>query len=83
MKDKPRKPQPSYSDRFKLGVVMRLANGQLTKDQARIVYNIGGKSTILEWMRKFGYCYEPTSDIVMATPDGKSEAEQLKKKVRL
>ena len=83
MKIKPGKPQPIYSDSFKLGIVMRVANGQLTKEQARIAYHIGGNSTILEWMRKFGYCYEPTSDIVMATPDGKSEAEQLKKKVRL
>lgn len=82
MKSKRKKPQPSYSDSFKLGVVMRVANGQLTKDQARIDYKIGGKSTILEWMRKFGYCSETTMDKPMAKPDGKSESEQLKKKVR-
>lgn len=53
MKSKRKKPKPSYSDSYKLGVVMRVANDQLTKDQARMVYKIGGKSTNLEWMRNF------------------------------
>ena len=82
MKSKHKKLQPSYSDSFKLAVVMRVANGQFTKEQARITYNIGGNSTILEWMRKFGYCSEPTMDNPMTTADDKSESEQLKKKVQ-
>jgi len=82
MKNKPKKPQPTYSDSFKLGVVMRVANGQITKEQARVTYNIGGKSSILEWMRKFGYCNESVIDKPMATTHDKSDPEQLKKKVR-
>jgi|GEM_PF-5414423 len=39
MKNKPGKPQPIYSDSFKLGIVMRIANGQLTKEEARIAYH--------------------------------------------
>ena len=82
MKNKPSKPQPTYSESFKLGVVMRVANGQITKEQARVIYNIGGSSSILEWMRKFGYCNEPVSDKPMADSHDKSDPEQLKKKIR-
>lgn len=48
--------QPQYfSDSFKLGVIQRVINGEMSKEQARIYYGIGGKSAILNWMRKFGY----------------------------
>jgi transposase-like protein len=82
MKNKPNKPQPTYSDSFKLGIVMRIANGQIGKEQARVKYNIGGNSTILEWMRKFGYCSNPDSQEPMAESHDKSDPEQLTKKVR-
>lgn len=81
MKNTVGKPQPIYSDSFKLGVVMRVANGQLTKEQARIAYHIGGKSAILEWMRKFGYSSEPVDNKAMAIPNDKLDPEHLKKKV--
>lgn len=82
MISKPIKPQPLYSDSFKLGVVMRVANGELTKEQARTTYNIGGNSSILEWMRKFGYCSNPDRQKPMAESHNKPDPEQLKKKVR-
>jgi len=81
MKNKTSKPQPTYSDSFKLGVVMRVANGQISKEQARIKYNIGGNSSILEWMRKFGYCSNSNSQTPMAEPYDNTEPDQLKKKV--
>ena len=56
MKNKRKKPQPFYSDSFKLGIVRCVANAELTKEQARIDFGIGGNSSILQWMRKFGYC---------------------------
>jgi transposase-like protein len=82
MNNKPKKPHPTYSDSFKLGVVMRVANGQITKEQARITYNIGGKSSILEWMRKFGYCSKPDTNESMEESYDGTETEELRKKVR-
>lgn len=82
MKNKTIKPQPIYSDSFKLGVVMRVANGQLSKEQARVKYKIGGNSSILEWMKKYGYCTDPFTQPAMAKPDDKTGPEELKKKVR-
>lgn len=82
MKNKTNKPQPIYSDSFKLGVVMRVANGQLSKEQARVKYKIGGNSSILEWMKKYGYCTDPFTQPAMAKPDDKTGPEELKKKVR-
>lgn len=82
MNSKPIKPQPFYSDSFKLGVVRRVANGELTKEQARLEYGIGGNSSILEWMKKFGYCSDPNIHLPMAESHDKMDPEQLKKKVR-
>lgn len=82
MKHKDRKPQPTYSDSFKLGVIRRVVNGELTKDQARIEFGIGGKSSILEWMRKFGYCTDSPTQRAMKEPTTSSEdPEQLKKRI--
>lgn len=48
--------QPRYfSDSFKLGVISRVLSGEMSKEQARIHYGIGGNSAILNWMRSFGY----------------------------
>ena len=81
MENDPNKSQPFYSDSFKLGVVRRVANGELTKEQARIEFGIGGNSSILEWMRKFGYCSDPQSQSHMATSPDKMDPKELKKKV--
>lgn len=43
-----------YSESFKKSVVRQVENGQLTKDGAKFKYNIGGKSTVLNWCRKYG-----------------------------
>jgi len=81
MKNKPKKLQPFYSDSFKLGVAMRVADGQITKEQAQVIYNIGGNSSVLEWMRKFGYCSDPDTQETMAESHEKLDPKQLKKKV--
>jgi|GEM_PF-475246 len=43
----------SYSIEFKSKVVNEVLSGQLTKAEAQRVYGLGGKSAILNWMRKF------------------------------
>ena len=52
MKSKKKKPHPNYSTAFKLEVISQVLDGSYTKEEAAQVYGIGGKSTILEWMRK-------------------------------
>lgn len=43
-----------YSMSFKLSVVSEVEKGELTYKQAQVQYGIQGKSTVLEWLRKYG-----------------------------
>jgi len=43
-----------YSTAFKLKVVSEIEKGKLSIDQAREIYDIGGKQTIQKWMTKLG-----------------------------
>jgi len=43
----------NYDSSFKRQVVLEVLNGSITKEEARRRYNIGGKSTVLEWMRSY------------------------------
>lgn len=47
------KTQRNYDRSFKQKVVLEVLNGTVTKEEARRRYNIGGKSTVLDWMREF------------------------------
>lgn len=40
-----------YEDYFKRQVVLEVLSGRVTKEEARRRYKIGGKSTVLKWMR--------------------------------
>ncbi|MEX2603316.1 MAG: hypothetical protein WD361_03895 [Gracilimonas sp.] len=74
-----------YSDSFKLGVIQRVLSGELTKDQAKIEYGIGGNSVILEWMRTFGYPTDSPSGLPMKNNTVKStpnDPEELKKQIK-
>ena len=42
-----------YSAVFKNQVVSAVLSDNMTKDEARRVYSIKGKSTVLKWIRKF------------------------------
>lgn len=81
MKPGPAKTRSFYSTSFKLGVVRRVATGELTKEQARREYGIASNSVILEWMRKFGYCSDPHTQPLMAKTTDKMDPDELKKKV--
>lgn len=43
----------NYDRSFKQKVVLEVLKGTVTKEEARRRYNIGGKSTVLDWMREF------------------------------
>jgi len=53
--EKPKAPKPpqSYSESFKLKVVKEVLSGKLSKAEANRFYGIRGKSSILEWTRKY------------------------------
>lgn len=42
-----------YSESFKMKVINEVLSGKITKEEARRKYHIGGKSTVLKWIRKF------------------------------
>ena len=42
-----------YSSEFKNNVVSEVLSGKYGKDEAKRVYGIKGKSTVLRWIRKF------------------------------
>ena len=50
-----------YPDDFKQKVIREVLSGQLTKEAAQRKYLLGGKSAVLEWMRKFGIENKPIS----------------------
>jgi transposase len=42
-----------YTDEFKKSVIKEVLEGHICKDEARRYYGIKGKSTVLNWIRKF------------------------------
>lgn len=51
----------SYSDEFKLKVISEVISGQYSKEAARRIYGIKGKSAVLQWIRKFQGGVKPES----------------------
>ncbi len=75
--------QKDYSISFKLQVVQEIELGQLSRTQACHKYGIQAKSTIREWLRKYGtFDWEDQSKTIVAkTPE--QEILELKAKVKL
>lgn len=46
--------QKDYTMSFKLSVVQEVEKGELSYRQAQLKYGIQGRSTVLEWLRKYG-----------------------------
>lgn len=49
-----RRSQRDYNMAFKLAIIYRVENGEMTYKQAQRIYGIQGRSTVLVWLRKFG-----------------------------
>jgi transposase-like protein len=83
------KTRPFYSDSFKLMVIKRVVSGELTREGARRVYGIGGVTTILKWMIKFGYCDHPQTHAPMSEPTKRIDTtengddQDLQKRIQL
>lgn len=67
-----------YSDDFKMQVVQEVLHGEISKEEARRKYGIGGKSTVLKWIRKFeGSCPK----ILFMSEKKEKTVEQLKNEI--
>lgn len=42
-----------FEEGFKRRVVLEVVRGEISQEEARRRYGIGGKSTVLKWMRRF------------------------------
>lgn len=75
--------QKDYSISFKLQVVQEIELGQLSRTEACHKYGIQAKSTIREWLRKYGtFDWENQSKIIVAkTPE--QRILELEAKVKL
>lgn len=87
MKDRvyKKRTQKDYSMNFKLTVVAEVEKGYLTYKQAQKKYGIQGRSTVLEWLRKYGnFDWENKTPYTMSkekTPEQK--LLELEQKVKL
>ena len=75
--------QKDYSISFKFQVVQEIESGQLSRTEACHKYGIQAKSTIREWLRKYGnFDWENQSNLTVAkTPEQK--ILELEAKVKL
>jgi transposase len=75
---------PKYSESFKRQIVREYEKGLLNKDQLKRKYQLGGKSTILEWCRKYGkFAYiSPTINGRPMKDSQKQRIKELEKKLK-
>src|SRR5688572_2508318 len=75
---------PQYSEVFKKQIVREYEQGFLNKDQLQHKYQIGGKSTVLEWCRKYGkFAYNtPTQNGRPMKDPQKQRIRELEKKLK-
>ena len=74
--------QKSYSLAFKRKVVGEVESGKLTKDGARRKYDIGGKTTVLNWCRKYGKNSRKDYHVMVTTKKEIEEKESDKERIR-
>ncbi len=77
------RPPQFYSLTFKKFIVSAIEQGRLNKEQARRKYHIGGKTTVLNWCRKYGklHLVGLKNEITMITEETKHQ--MLEKRVKL
>jgi transposase len=77
-------PTPHYSEAFKKQVVREFEKGFLNKDQLQRKYELGGKSTVLEWCRQYGkFAYDlPTQTGRPMKDPQKQRIKELEKKLK-
>jgi len=74
--NKKKRTRPVYSTAFKLEVISKVLDGTFNKQEAQLAYRIGGKSTILEWMRELIPADEKLSQSVKDARTEKTAAQK-------
>lgn len=67
-----------YSKAFKEKVVLEVKSGKISKDGARSKYSIGGKSTVLKWIRKFDDIQIDNSRFIVKDKEVKIYLDRIK-----
>lgn len=72
-----------YSEAFKLQVVSELESGMLASfEEARRRYGIRGRSTVQDWLRKYGRDHLMSKVITVQTPKDRDQVKALKKRIK-
>lgn len=73
--------QKDYVLGFKLSLVSRVEQGEMTYKQAQQLYGIQGKSTVLVWLRKHGSLDWSKPSVLFMNPQKKEEtpAQKIKR----
>lgn len=92
MSQRVKRTQRDYTLAFKQTVVDQVESGELTYKQAQARYGIQGRSTVLQWLRRYGHqdwspgaTERPTRSPVMPTspPTPEQRIKELEEKLRL
>lgn len=72
----------SFSEEFKRMVCATYMGSNCTKEEIRVKFGIKGKSSLLYWLRKFGYVnssYRPGQELPSMSKSKKETAKDLEK----
>ncbi len=92
MNQRVKRTQRDYTLAFKRAVVDQVENGELTYKQAQARYGIQGRSTVLQWLRRYGHQdwrpgvgARPTRSPAMpqSPPTPEQRIKELEEKLRL
>lgn len=75
--------QKVYSYAFKKKVVEEVESGLITKTYARRKYNIGGKSTVLGWCRRYGKFHKKEDKLMAKIKNKDSDIQNNKDKEKI
>jgi transposase-like protein len=71
-----------FSEGFKRMVCEQYLNGSSNKEEISLEFGIKGKSSLLYWLRKFGYVksnYKPTKELPFMAKSKKETSKSLEK----
>ena len=71
-----------FSEDFKRMICEHYLKGNLTKEEIRVQFGIKGKSSLLYWLRKFGYLksnYKPNKELPFMARSKKETSKSLEK----
>jgi transposase len=71
-------PVKQYSEAFKKQVVREYESGVLNKDQLMRKYSIRGKSSVLQWCRRYGIFDYTTKRFTMGRPSKDLQKQRIK-----